>query len=81
MTEQQPHGKPYFSLIFAMKKGGNTIPVILNGRTAQLHVGLAGKQSCSHSKISLLKFTGKDGGKGLSELHKFILLLPLQECK
>lgn len=68
MTKQQPRGKPYFSLIFAMKKGGNTIPVILNGRTAQLHVGMVGKQSCSFSKASLLKFTGKGGGKGLSEL-------------
>lgn len=68
MTEQQPHGKPYFSLIFTMKKGGNTVSVILNGRTAQLHVGMAGKQSCSLSTASLLKFTGKGGGKGLSEL-------------
>lgn len=64
-----------------MKKGGNTILVIPNGRAEQLRVGLVGKQSHSHSKASLLKFTGKGGGKELSKLHKFMFLLPLQECK
>lgn len=68
MTEQQPHGKPYFSLTSAMKKGGNTVPGIPNGRTVQLCVGMVGKQSCSLSKASLMKFRGKGGSKGLSEL-------------
>lgn len=68
MTEQQPQGKPYFSLISAMKKDGNTVPGIPNGRTVQLHVGMVGKQSCSVSKACLLKLRGKGGSKGLSEL-------------